>query len=144
MGTASPSTALVAPSMTRALGHTDRHRDRHTDRGTGLLLQSGTGHKAMVGCECDMAQWKKIKYFLIHPPSCSRLQQNGSVVLWALLKAQPALGGEGLHIPQEQHSPKPRWVWIQFGSRDSPFPATMHGITSNYKSHVPVGVSASA
>lgn len=102
--------------------------DRHTDTWTaaGLVLAEWHRHMATKQWWDLNVTWlsgkKKIpniKYFLIHPPSCCRLEQNGSIVLWGLLKAEPAQGKEGLHIPQCEHTPKPNWgsckhpVWIQ-------------------------------
>lgn len=59
-------------------------------------------HKATVGLECDMAWWKKITnttFFLIHPPSCSRLEQNSSIIPQGVLKPEPVQGKGGSPAP---------------------------------------------
>jgi len=101
--TASQSTDPHSP---RALPGT--HGRRWTDRtAAGPVLTGGTAsslvsRRAMAGFQCDMAWWKKIpntKFFLIHPPSCSPLEQNSSIIPQGLLKPEPARGKEGFHHP---------------------------------------------
>lgn len=119
----------------------------------GLLLTEWDRHRVAIKQWWDLnVTWlsgKKtpnIKYFLIRPPSCSRVEQNGSIVLWGLLKAEPAQGKGGCTSLSMNTAPNPAGALAnaQFGPRASPWPAILHSITLSYKSHVPVGVSASA
>lgn len=91
--------SLQALPRTRSHGQTGSSRSTARREGRASSLVS---RKAMVGLECDMARWKKItnmKFFQIHPPSCSPLEQNSSIIPQGLLKPEPAQGREGFHRP---------------------------------------------
>lgn len=87
--------------------------DRQTDSSRSAARREGrasslVSRKAMVGLEYDMAQWKRntnIKFFLIHPPSCSPLEQNSSVVARGLLKGRTRTGKGGLPLPLSTNTP---------------------------------------
>lgn len=70
-GTAEPCQALplVTPSRTRALPQTHgwTHGQMDSSRSAAHRVGQAHGHKAMVGLECDMAQWKKNPYYKIFP-----------------------------------------------------------------------------